>query len=193
MLSASLSCRLWNFRALYLNCMGWASAFSKPWCVGLAMVGVLWLCPPMSGMSVYVHIHIWYNSGYAAVGAFAWILEESREEKNRKLLSKADFQQDISQPSPPSPWCVFSDQHHHSAPLWGGTLQQINISQTCLVRVLINFCLEQLYHSSLCSCRDSLLRLSQVWRQKRKAALCKQRGWAEQSKLAIWTQNFSLP
>lgn len=85
-----------------------------------------------------------------------------REEKNSQLLSNGDSQQGISQPGP-LPHDVLSPtahQHHHSAPLCGGTLQQINISQTCLVRVLINFCLERLCHSSLCSCRDSFLRLS---------------------------------
>ena len=42
------------------------------------MVGVLWLCPPISGVTVCVHVHARYNSGYAAAQALAWILKESR-------------------------------------------------------------------------------------------------------------------
>lgn len=65
--------------------------------------------------------------------------------------------------------------------------KQTTISQNFLARLLINFSLKQLCHSSLCSCRVKV-----ITSVGKKEVLCKQCRQGEQMKLAVWTQSCSL-
>lgn len=189
---ASLSCRYWKFRDLHLilqlaeNQLSpkpemWDSSSGRRAATSSSCHWHDCLC----SHSYTVQLRLCFCMNPEGFG---------RDEKDSKLLDKIFPSRHLASQSP-SPWCVFSGRHHHSAPLLcGGSWQQISISQTFLGRLLLNLCFEQLCHSSLCSCRESLLSLPQVWGQKRKAALCKLCRWGEPlMKVVIWTQSCSFP